>query len=324
MHIGVRAHDFGRLPAGELAARIAAKGLSCVQLALSKAIAGLDLRPGDLNPGLAFHIGQAFHRHGLQIAVLGCYVNPIHPDAETRRALLDFFKEHLRFARDFGCGLVALETGSINADYSFHPDNPGETAFQLFLAGIASLVEEAEKSGVIVGIEGVTTHVVSTPARMAKVLGAIGSNHLQVVFDPVNLLSADNYRDQDAVIKEAFDLFRLAGYYRQLAALDLDLFCVPLADTAFNRGKTPLKAIEAAALGLPCIVSDVAPYRGVLSEVTGHLLVENTAAAWSAALDRLTSNDMLRLQLATAGRAWAATKTIEAVGPLWEKFWTGH
>lgn len=117
---------------------------------------------------------------------------------------------------------------------------------------------------------------------------------------------------------------RLAGYYRQLAALDLDLFCVPLADTAFNRGKTPLKAIEAAALGLPCIVSDVAPYRGVLSEVTGHLLVENTAAAWSAALDRLTSNDMLRLQLATAGRAWAATKTIEAVGPLWEKFWTGH
>ncbi len=207
MRIGVRAHDFGKLPAEELAGRIAAKGLSCVQLALSKAIAGIDLKPGELNPGMAFHIGQAFHRHGLQIAVLGCYINPIHPDPETRRVLLGLFKEHLRFARDFGCGLVALETGSLNADYSFHPDNHGEPAFQIFLSSIAALVEEAETFGVIVGIEGVTTHVVSTPARMRKTLDIIGSNHLQVVFDPVNLLSADNYQDQDRVLQEAFDLY---------------------------------------------------------------------------------------------------------------------
>ena len=207
MRIGVRAHDFGKLPAEELAGRIAAKGLSCVQLALSKAIEGLNLHPGDLNSGLAFHIAQAFHRHGLQIAVLGCYVNPIHPDPETRRVLLGFFKEHLRFARDFGCGLVALETGSLNADYSFHPDNHGEQALELSLASIASLVEEAEKWGVIVGIEGVTTHVVSTPARMRRVLDTIGSSHLQVVFDPVNLLSTHNYRSQDAIIQQAFDLY---------------------------------------------------------------------------------------------------------------------
>ena len=207
MRIGVRAHDFGKLPAEELAGKIAARGLSCVQLALAKAIAGIDLKPGELNPGMAFQIGQAFHRHGLQIAVLGCYINPIHPDPETRRVLLGFFKEHLRFARDFGCGLVALETGSLNADYSFHPDNHGEPAFQMFLASIAALVEEAETFGVLVGIEGVTTHVVSTPARMRKILDTVGSNHLQVVFDPVNLLSTENYQDQDRIMKEAFDLY---------------------------------------------------------------------------------------------------------------------
>ena len=207
MRIGVRAHDFGKLPAEELAARISARGLSCVQLALSKAIAGIDLKPGELNPGMAFHIGQAFHRHGLQIAVLGSYINPIHPDPEIRRALLDLFKEHLRYARDFGCGVVALETGSVSADYSYHPDNRGEPAFQMFLSSIARLVQEAESFGVIVGIEGVTNHVVPTPASMRKVLDAIGSNHLQVVFDPVNLLSADNCRDQDRIMKEAFDLY---------------------------------------------------------------------------------------------------------------------
>ena len=207
MRIGVRAHDFGRLPAGELAAKIAAMGLSCVQLAVTKAIAGLDLKPGDMSPGLAFHIGQAFRRHNLQIAVLGCYVNPIHPDPKTRATLLGLFKEHLRYARDFGCGLVALESGSVNADYSPHPDNHGEAAFRDTTASLAELVAEAERFGVIVGIEGVTGHVVSTPGKMRRLLDSIGSNNLQVVFDPVNFLDGENYRDQDRIIQESFELF---------------------------------------------------------------------------------------------------------------------
>jgi len=207
LRLGVRAHDCGRLGAQELAAKIAAAGLVCTQLALGKAIAGLDLKPGVLNPGLAFDIGQAFARHGVQIAVLGCYINPIHPDPATRAALLGLFKEHLRFARDFGCGLVALETGSVNADYSPHPDNHGEAAFQTSLASIAELVAEAEKFGVLVGIEAVTSHVVSTPAKMRRMLDAVASNNLQVVFDPVNLLSAENCPAQDRIVQESFDLW---------------------------------------------------------------------------------------------------------------------
>ncbi len=207
MRIGVRAHDFGRMPAEELAARIAAKGLTCVQLALNKAIAGLDLAAGDMNPGLAFHVGQAFSRHGIQIAVLGCYINPIHPDLAQRGELLALFKDHLRYGRDFGCGLVGLETGSLNADYSPHPDNHTEPAFQQMLASIAELVAEAERFGVIVGIEAVTSHVVSTPARMRRVLDTIRSTNLQVIFDPVNLISIENYHDQDRILQESFDLF---------------------------------------------------------------------------------------------------------------------
>ena len=207
MRLGVRAHDFGKLPPDELARRIAAKGLTCVQLAVSKAIEGLDLKPGDMNPGLAWHVGQAFQRHGVQIAVLGCYINPIHPDPRKRAELLGVFKEHIRFARDFGCSIVGLETGSVNADYSPHPNNHGELAFHQMLTSITTLVEEAENFGVIVCIEGVTSHVVSTPVKMRQVLDTIKSNNLQVIFDPVNLLSIDNYKDQDRVMKESFDLF---------------------------------------------------------------------------------------------------------------------
>jgi sugar phosphate isomerase/epimerase len=207
IRLGVRAHDFGCLPAGELAAKIAAKNLVCAQLALGKAIAGLTLKPGILNPGLAFEIGAAFHQHGVQIAVLGCYVNPIHPDPTTRKALLGLFKEHLRYARDFGNGLVALETGSVSADYSPHPENHGEAAFQQALVSIAELVAAAENFGVIVGIEAVTAHVVSTPQKMRRMLDTVASNNLQVVFDPVNLLARENFHEQERVIGEALELF---------------------------------------------------------------------------------------------------------------------
>ncbi len=207
IRVGIRAHDFGKLPADELAARIAAQGLSSVQLVLNKAIAGLDLKTGGLNSGLAAHIGGCFAQKQIQIAVLACYINPIHPDLSERATLLAWFKEHLRFARDFGCGLVALESGSVNADYSPNPQNHGEAAFQEMLESIAELVAEAERFGVIVGLEAVTFHTVSTPQKMRRALDAIGSNNLQVVFDPVNLLSFENHRDQQRVIAESLDLF---------------------------------------------------------------------------------------------------------------------
>jgi len=206
LRLGVRAHDLGRLPADELAACIAAKGFSRAQLVLNKAIAGLDLRAGDLNEKLAREIGGAFARHGVAIEVLGCYVNPIHPDLKTRAALLEFFKDHLRFARDFGCGIVALESGSVNADYSPHPANHGEAAFQTMLASISELVVEAEKFGMTVGFEAVTSHAVSSAQKMRRVLDAVASKNLRVVFDAANLLSPENSHEQSRIVPTALDL----------------------------------------------------------------------------------------------------------------------
>lgn len=207
LRIGIRGHDFGKLPAPELARRIAAQGLCCVQLAVSKAIAGLDLKAGEFSPGLGYAIGRAFYDHSVQIAVLGCYVNLSHPDKTARAGLTRLFKEHLRYARDFGCSVVATETGSLNPDWSFHPDNRTEAAFEALIPTVADLVAEAERFGVIFGIEGVTTHVLNSPQRIRRLLDAVGSNNLQVVFDPVNLLSIDNYQAQDYLLEESFELF---------------------------------------------------------------------------------------------------------------------
>jgi L-ribulose-5-phosphate 3-epimerase len=258
IRIGARAHDFGCLPAGELAAKIAAHHLVCAQLALGKAIAGFNLKPGALNPGLAFEIGRAFHEHGVQIAVLGCYVNPIHPDPAMRRSLLGLFKEHLRYARDFGNGLVALETGSVNADYSPHPENHSEAAFQQSLASIAELVAEAERFGVVVGIEAVSSHVVSTPQKMRRMLDAVASNNLQVVFDPVNLLSPDNYHEQERIISESLELFgdRIAVIHAKDFAVEHGQYKCTSAGLGTLRHDLVMKFVLAQKPGISILLED--------------------------------------------------------------------
>ncbi|TCL56828.1 sugar phosphate isomerase/epimerase [Hydrogenispora ethanolica] len=205
--LGVRAHDFGTTSIPELAGRIGAKGIPSIQLALAKAIAGIKPEPGHLSPGLAHYCRQCFAAHNIQIAVLGCYINPIHPDPVERRRSLERFKEHLRYARAFGCSIVGTETGSLHADCSYHPDNESEAAFRTLVESVAQLVAEAERFGTFVGIEGVTTHTITTPAKMKQLLTAIPSGNLQVIFDPVNLLSPANYQEQDRIIGESFDLF---------------------------------------------------------------------------------------------------------------------
>jgi sugar phosphate isomerase/epimerase len=207
MFIGVRAHDFGKSNVEELAEKISAKGFTSIQLALSKAIQGIDTGYNRLSPGLARYIGNTLARHNIQIAILGCYINPIHPDPETRQNSLGRFKEHLRYARDFGCSIVGTETGSINADCSYHPKNDDPETFRQITQSISQLVAEAEKFGVIVGVEAVTTHTISNTAKMRMLIDAIQSNNLQVIFDPVNLLDPVNYQTQDGIIQSAFDLF---------------------------------------------------------------------------------------------------------------------
>ena len=111
LEYGVRGHDFGRMTALELGEAIAARGIAWVQLALAKALTTPDCRTGNLSPGLAKRIAGDLGRSGVGIAVLGCYINPVDEDAGAREAGLARFREHLRYARDFGCPLVATETG---------------------------------------------------------------------------------------------------------------------------------------------------------------------------------------------------------------------
>lgn len=200
MTLGVLAHCFGKLPVHELAQKVSETGYSYVQLALSKAISDLDCSVGKLSPGLANTIGEIFQKQGVAIPVLGCYVNLVDSDASKVRDNVERFKEHLRFARQFGASIVATETGIPQ------PGEDREKKWAILHAAIEELLEEAEKWGVFVGLEPANGHLIGSASTMASVVERFPSHHLGVVLDPCNILNQENFYRQDEVIREAFSL----------------------------------------------------------------------------------------------------------------------
>jgi L-ribulose-5-phosphate 3-epimerase len=114
-NIGIRAHDIEGHSIENVANEVANKGLTFVQLALKKSLKDINSDLGSLSPGFGHAMGSTFRKKDIQIAVLGCYINMIHPNQQIRRKELNRFKEHIRFARDFGCSIVGTETGNVYA-----------------------------------------------------------------------------------------------------------------------------------------------------------------------------------------------------------------
>jgi L-ribulose-5-phosphate 3-epimerase len=209
LQFGIRAHDMGRLPAESLAEALAGHTPASIQLALAKALSDTPSRTGSMSPGYARRIRSIFERRGIRISVLGCYINPVHPDPEARDAALARFEEHLRFARDFGCAVVGTETGSCSGDCSYHPDTEKPETFDLLCSSIERLLRTAERSGSIVGVEPVAhQHTVSTIEKTAELLNRFDSPNLQVIYDPVNLVPICGLEEsQESFFERALFLF---------------------------------------------------------------------------------------------------------------------
>ncbi len=98
------------------------------------------------------------------------------------------------------------------------------------------------------------------------------------------------------------DLYpRFVPWMRQ--QLRWDVAIAPLGDDAFTRGKSDLKYLDYAALGIPGVFSDVRPYRETVRHRETGLLAANEPEAWAEALEEIVSDGSLRARLAEAAKA---------------------
>lgn len=206
LQMGIRLHDAEKLPIDQLLPAIRRQGMTCCHLALKKSFPDVACTPSSLTPGYANWLKRTFEQGGIQIAILGNYLNLLHPDPDYIAQAVELYCAHLRFAAMLGCTMVATETGAPNREYAYCPECHTEKSLSRFIERLKPIVQCAERFGVILAIEPVVVHSMWNPAACRKVLDEVGSHNLQILFDPVNLLDVGNVGRREEVFQELFEL----------------------------------------------------------------------------------------------------------------------
>ena len=208
MQLGIRAHDVEYGPLDVLIPRIKEQGFSCMHIALSKSIKEFTPTIAAMTPGLATYIRNLCDKSGVDIAVLGNYLNLAHPDPDKLREITERYVAHMRFAALLRPSVVGTETGAVNTEYKYEPANHDRASLDLFIERVRPVVEAAEKFGQILAIEPVWKHIVYGPEQARYVLDKVGSPNLQIIFDPVNMLYPGNIDSQNEIINKTFELLK--------------------------------------------------------------------------------------------------------------------
>jgi len=221
MILGLRAHDFGRHEPGELAGRISSAGFETAQLALLKAISGIDSF-ADVNGSVLERVRRAFEDNNVQIGVLGCYMEIGLTDKAARLAEVDKFLIGLEHGKALGAGLVGTETSwCVPEDESMR-----EPAYQGLKDSVLRMTERAEKLGVDIGVEPVAVHTMNSAETTRRLLDEVGSKRLRVIFDPINLMLTQEDIDNQVTLMESF-----------LAMLGDDVVAVHVKDVVIEAGE---------------------------------------------------------------------------------------
>ncbi len=199
----MRGHDISAENIAELSEKFKNYGLKSIQLVLKKSINGF--REGMFSQSFAKQIGETFRKNDIDIPILGCYINPSCTDEAELKIQTDYFIENLKYAKFMNAGVVGLETGFVG-DTCIPENNHTEEAYQHLLKTMKYLTAEAEKLGVMIAVEAVSDFVIHSSETMLRLVNDLNSPNICVIFDLLNLLTIDNYKNQEQIIEMAFNI----------------------------------------------------------------------------------------------------------------------
>lgn len=209
-------------------------------------------------------------------------------------------------SRGVDAARITVIPNSVDVDTLADAPSPREARLSLGLAPDRPLIGSV---GSVVGYEGL-----DTTARTVAALRARGHDvGLLLVGDGVarpdlRRLVRDLGLDDVAHLPGRVDRATAAAY---VAALDV--VAIPRRDDQVTRLVTPLKPVEAMAVGRPVIVSDLPALREVTAGSDGAdaglIAPPDDPEAWADQVERLLSDTDLRHGLIAAGRAVASHRT---------------
>lgn len=208
MKLMARAHDLSVKGAENINSRLCELGLDGVQFVAYKSIDGVACSPNQLTNDQAKEISRQIKQNGKDIALIGAYFNPVHPNTDKIQNGIAVFKDYIALAKSLGCDYVGSETGSYNGDpWIYHPMNHSDEALDRVVDTFSSLAEYAELHGVNIAMEGAFGHVCHTPERLNEAVNRIGKNNIKFIFDLYNYLDISNVDSAYDILERGISLF---------------------------------------------------------------------------------------------------------------------
>ncbi|MCL2034652.1 MAG: sugar phosphate isomerase/epimerase [Oscillospiraceae bacterium] len=200
-YVGVRMHDLGSFEPEQLAGKLNEYGFSCGQLAIPKSIPGI-ASYHDVTDGLLEKIRTVFHEKAISVSVLGCYIEPVHPDKAERDKHLQNFAQGIRSAAALKAGCIGTETTTFCGGAA-----EWDKAFSILCHSVEFMLEKAKPFGVTIGIEPVRFHTLRSPEAAYQLMKCFRGENIGIIFDALNLLAPDGAGSQQALWRECFDAF---------------------------------------------------------------------------------------------------------------------
>ena len=184
--LGAFSRDFGKGEWEQLGETFGRLGLELTQLD------GALLDESLEDPAAASEGRAVLESRGIRIPALGGYRNLIAPEPEARAANIDHLRRCLELAPALGSYVVATETGTMSTEgeWTDSPLNSTEAAWSRLDDALETLLPVAERSGTILALEAHVKHVLKTQDQMVRLLERFPTQHLQIVCDPYNYVSA--------------------------------------------------------------------------------------------------------------------------------------
>lgn len=200
MKKGVRAHDFGKMGISELAVMLKNNGVDYVQLAIPRAVEGMESFD-DITEEVLRKIRVIYEEQEIKIAVFSCYQDLSDPDPQIRKLAVDTFIRCLKWNKILGADVVGTETS-----YSHLSQEGIKERFPYMMESLVRIKEAAESLDADFAIEPVAWHPLCNPEVTRLVCETLNSSHVKVIFDPANVYTDPSNTEQRAYWKKCFAL----------------------------------------------------------------------------------------------------------------------
>ena len=208
MKLMIRAHDLGVKGDALVAKSVKEHRLDGVQLVAYKCTDDIKYENGSITLPRAEMFGNTLRDNGCDVALIGAYFNPVHPNEEKTSRGIAVFKDYLSVAKALGCNYVGSQTGSYNGDpWIYHPMNHSDEALDRVVETFKGLADYAENCGVNIAMEGAFGHVCHTPDRLSEAIDRIDRNNIRVIFDLYNYIDISNVDSAYAILDRGLEIF---------------------------------------------------------------------------------------------------------------------